>query len=69
LDVFPEYLRHELGSGRVYVDTTHVVADEKMSGHYWELPYVTLQPRALAAFAMIGGEGVLGVALNCAPVA
>jgi hypothetical protein len=49
LEVFPEYLQPELDAGKILVDTTHVVASEKLSRLHRELPYVTFRLCILAA--------------------
>jgi hypothetical protein len=49
LEVFPEHLQPELDAGKVLVDTTHFVADEKLSRLHRELPYVTFRICILAA--------------------
>jgi N-acyl-L-homoserine lactone synthetase len=49
LEVFPGYLRPELESGKVLLDTTRFVTDEGLSRLYRDLPYVTLRLFVLAA--------------------
>jgi N-acyl-L-homoserine lactone synthetase len=49
LEVFPEYLRPELEAGKVLVDTTRFVADERLSRRHRDLPYATLRLCMLAA--------------------
>jgi N-acyl-L-homoserine lactone synthetase len=49
LEVFPEYLRPELDAGKVLVDTTRFVADERLSRRHRDLPYATLRLCVLAA--------------------
>ncbi len=49
LEVFPEYLRPELDAGKVFIDTTRFVADERLSRRYRDLPYATLRLCMLAA--------------------
>jgi N-acyl-L-homoserine lactone synthetase len=43
LDVFPEYLQPELDAGKVIVDPTRFVADERLSRIHRALPYATLR--------------------------
>jgi N-acyl-L-homoserine lactone synthetase len=43
LDVFPEYLRPQLDAGKVIVDPTRFVADERLSRIHRALPYATLR--------------------------
>jgi len=49
LEVFPEYLRPELDVGKVVIDTTRFVADERLSREHRDLPYATLRLCMLAA--------------------
>jgi hypothetical protein len=49
LEVFPEHLQPEFDAGKVLVDTTHFVADEKLSRLHRDLPYVTFRICMLAA--------------------
>jgi hypothetical protein len=49
LEAFPEYLQPELDVGKVLVDTTCFVADERLSRCHRDLPYVTLRLCILAA--------------------
>jgi len=49
LRVFPGYLQPELDAGKVFIDSTHFVADEQLSRLYRGLPYVTLRLCVLAA--------------------
>jgi len=58
LEVFPDYLRTELESGKVYIDTTYVVADEKAARCHRQLPYLTLRLCVLAA-EYFGASGCL----------
>jgi N-acyl-L-homoserine lactone synthetase len=43
LDVFPEYLRPQLDAGKIIVDPTRFVADERLSRIHRALPYATLR--------------------------
>jgi N-acyl-L-homoserine lactone synthetase len=43
LDVFPEYLQPQLDAGKVIVDPTRFVADERLSRIHRALPYATLR--------------------------
>ena len=43
LEVFPEYLQPELDAGKVIVDPTRFVADERLSRIHRALPYATLR--------------------------
>jgi hypothetical protein len=49
LEVFPEYLRSKLEVGKVVIDATHFVADERLSKCHRDLPYATLRLGVLAA--------------------
>jgi hypothetical protein len=49
LEVFPEYLRPELDVGKVVIDTTRFVADERLSREHRDLPYATLRLSMIAA--------------------
>jgi N-acyl-L-homoserine lactone synthetase len=49
LDVFPEYLQPELDAGKIIVDPTRFVADERLSRVYRALPYATLRLCGMAA--------------------
>ena len=49
LHVFPDVLRPLLDAGRVLIDSTRFVADEKLSRLHRGLPYATLRPCMLAA--------------------
>jgi hypothetical protein len=49
LRVFPGYLQPELDAGKVFIDSTHFVAEEQLSRLYRILPYVTLRLCVLAA--------------------
>ncbi len=49
LEVFPEYLQPELDVGKVVIDTTRFVADERLSRQYPDLPYATLRLSIVAA--------------------
>jgi hypothetical protein len=49
LGVFPDYIGPELNAGKVIIDSTRFVADERLSRMYRGLPYVTLRPCVLAA--------------------
>ncbi len=49
LGVFPEYLQPELEAGKVLIDTTRFVADERLSRCHRDLPYATLRLCILAA--------------------
>jgi hypothetical protein len=49
LQVFPDVLQPLLDAGRVIIDSTRFVADEKLSRKYRGLPYATLRPCMLAA--------------------
>jgi hypothetical protein len=49
LKVFPAYQRTELESGKLYIGTSYVVADEKSARRYRQLPYLTLRLSVLAA--------------------
>jgi N-acyl-L-homoserine lactone synthetase len=43
LEVFPEYLRPELDAGKIIIDPTRFVADERLSRIHRALPYATLR--------------------------
>ena len=43
LEVFPEYLQPQLDAGKVIVDPTRFVADERLSRIHRALPYATLR--------------------------
>lgn len=49
LHVFPDVLQPRLDAGRVMVDSTRFVADERLSRFHRGLPYVTLRACVLAA--------------------
>jgi hypothetical protein len=49
LEIYPDLLAPLLAAGRVIVDTTCFVADERLSSLYRCLPYFTLRPSILAA--------------------
>jgi N-acyl amino acid synthase FeeM len=49
LHVFPDVLQPLLDAGRVLIDSTRFVADEKLSRLHRGLPYATLRPCMLAA--------------------
>jgi Autoinducer synthase len=43
LEVFPEYLQPQLDAGKVIIDPTRFVADERLSRIHRALPYATLR--------------------------
>lgn len=49
LHVFPDVLQPRLDAGRVILDVTRFVADERLSRLHRSLPYATLRPCMLAA--------------------
>ena len=49
LEVFPDYLQPQLDAGKVLVDSTRFVADERLARVHRGLPYVTLRLCVLAA--------------------
>lgn len=49
VEAFPKHLQPELRAGKVLVDTTRFVADERLSRLHRDLPYVTLRLCMLAA--------------------
>jgi hypothetical protein len=49
LDVFSDVLRPKLDAGKIIVDATRFVADEKLSKQYRALPYATVRLNWLAA--------------------
>ena len=49
LDVFPDILQPEIDAGKVIVDSTRFVADERLSRIHRALPYVTLRLGGMAA--------------------
>jgi hypothetical protein len=49
LHVFPDVLQPLLDAGKVIIDSTRFVADEKLSRMHRGLPYATLRPCMLAA--------------------
>ena len=49
LEVFPEYLQPELDFGKVLIDKTRFVADERLSRRHRDLPYATLRLCMMAA--------------------
>ena len=49
LDVFPDILQPEIDAGKVIVDSTRFVADERLSRIHRVLPYVTLRLGGMAA--------------------
>jgi N-acyl-L-homoserine lactone synthetase len=48
-DVFPEYLQPEIDAGKVIVDPTRFVADERLAKIHRAMPYVTLRLCGMAA--------------------
>jgi N-acyl-L-homoserine lactone synthetase len=48
LEVFPEYLYPELEAGKILIDTTRLVVDEKLSRLHRGLPYATVRVCMLA---------------------
>lgn len=58
LEVFQYHLQPELDAGKVLIDTTRFVTDERLSRLYRELPYVTLRLCVLAA-EYFGGDELL----------
>jgi hypothetical protein len=58
LEVFPHVLLPFLDAGRVVIDCTCLVADERLSRQYPALPYITLRPCLLAA-EYFGGDDLL----------
>jgi N-acyl-L-homoserine lactone synthetase len=61
LEVFPDYLNPELDAGKVLVDTTRFVADERLSRLHRGLPYATIR------VCMLAGE-YFGADIMLAPV-
>jgi N-acyl-L-homoserine lactone synthetase len=49
LEVFPEYLQPQLDAGKIIIDPTRFVADERLSRTYRALPYATLRLCGMAA--------------------
>jgi hypothetical protein len=49
LEVFPDALQPQLEAGKVVIDATRFVADEKLSKRYRALPYTTIRLNWLAA--------------------
>jgi len=49
LEVFPDALQPQLEAGKVVIDATRFVADEKLSKRYRALPYATIRLNWLAA--------------------
>lgn len=49
LHVFPDILQPELDAGKIIIDTTRFVADEKLSRRFRGLPYATLRLSWLTA--------------------
>lgn len=49
LDVFPDILQPEIDAGKVIVDSTRFVTDERLSRIHRTLPYVTLRVGGIAA--------------------
>ncbi len=49
LEVFPEYLQPELDLGKLLIDTTRFVADERLAIRHRDLPYATLRLCVMAA--------------------
>jgi N-acyl-L-homoserine lactone synthetase len=49
LEVFPDILQPEIDAGKVIVDSTRFVADERLSRIHRALPYVTLRLGGMAA--------------------
>jgi hypothetical protein len=47
-EVFPDYLQPELAAGKIVVDTTRFVTDERLSRLYRALPYVTIRVAGMA---------------------
>ena len=43
VDVFGDYLQHEVDQGKVMVDPTRFVAEPELAGRFPELPYITLR--------------------------
>jgi N-acyl-L-homoserine lactone synthetase len=50
LEVFPDYLRPEVDAGKILIDTTRFVADERLSRLHRGLPYATIR------ICMLAGE-------------
>ena len=48
-EIFSDVLQPELASGKVIIDASYFVADEKLARVHRELPYATLRPCILAA--------------------
>jgi N-acyl-L-homoserine lactone synthetase len=49
LEVFPEYLKPELDAGKIIIDPTRFVVDERLARIYRLLPYATLRLCGMAA--------------------
>jgi N-acyl-L-homoserine lactone synthetase len=58
LKVFSDYLQPQLDAGKILLDTTRFVADEKLSRRYRGLPYATVRLCVLAA-EYFGADHVL----------
>lgn len=56
LEVFPDVLQPLLGAGKVIIDCTCLVADERLSRQYPVLPYITLRPCILATEYFTGDD-------------
>jgi len=56
LEVFPHVLQPLLSTGRVIIDCTCLVADERISRQHPALPYITLRPCMLAAEYFCGDD-------------
>ncbi len=61
LEVFPEFLRPMLDTGKVIIDATRFVADERLSKRYRALPYVTVRLNWLAAGYFASGYSLAAV--------
>lgn len=61
LEVFSDVLQADLNSGKVIVDATRFVVDEKLSKRYRALPYATVRLNWLAAGYFDGGYTLAAV--------
>lgn len=61
LEVFPDVLRPKLDAGKIIIDATRFVADEKLSRRYPALPYATVRLNWLAASYFESGYSLAAI--------
>jgi hypothetical protein len=64
LEVFRDHLQPKLDAGKVLIDTTGFVADEKLCRQHRDLPYVTLRLLVLAAEYFAADECLAAVRIE-----